>query len=110
MPRMPDELFAALTSFHREFVLPDMQRMEARIDARFDGFETRVAQRFADLETRVDDLGTRVALRFDALETRVDDFDARVRGRFDDVNGHIDSIYQRFERRSRRASTISSAG
>ena len=80
MPRMPDELFAALTSFHREVLQPDMQRMvdgaEARINARFDGFETRVAQRFDALDLELD----RVALKFDlmALTARVDDLERRL--------------------------------
>jgi len=58
MPRVPEELLAILTSFHREVMLPDMQRMvdaaEARLNARFDdvnGHFDAVYQRFDRLET-----------------------------------------------------------
>lgn len=57
MPRVPDELLAILTSFHREVMLPDMQRIadatEARLTARFDdvaGHFDAVYQRFDRLE------------------------------------------------------------
>jgi hypothetical protein len=58
MPRVPDELLEILTSFHREVLLPDMQRMvdaaEARLNARFDDVDSHfdsIYQRFDRLET-----------------------------------------------------------
>ncbi len=59
MPRVPEELLPILTSFYREVMLPDMQRMidgaEARINARFDdvnGHFDAIYQRFDRLEKR----------------------------------------------------------
>ncbi len=53
MPRVPDELVVALTTFYRELVLPDMQRMETRINARMDDFEGRVNARFENLNGEI---------------------------------------------------------
>lgn len=56
MSRVPDELLPILTKFHRDVLLPDMQRIldaaEGRVNARFDALKAHVE----DLERRLSEL------------------------------------------------------
>jgi len=78
MPPVPDELLVVLTRFHREVLLPDLQRLETRlderIDARFDEFNGHfdaIYQRFDRLETEYHMLVAavgRIEARLDRVE------------------------------------------
>ncbi|MXZ16194.1 MAG: hypothetical protein F4Y76_11890 [Acidimicrobiales bacterium] len=60
--------------------------VEARLNDRFDGLETR----FDGLETKVDGLET----RFDSLETKVDGLETR----FDSLETKVDGLETKFDR------------
>ena len=101
---MPDDpiTLATLTQFHREVLLPDVQRI---VDGAVLGVETRlrdemhagfdaVYQRLDRLETEYHMLVAglkRVEERLDRVEQRLD----RVEGRLDRVESRLDSLEQR---------------
>lgn len=64
-----EDLVQVLTKFHREIVLPDVQRL-------------------------VGGLRQEMNARFDAVDRRFEGVDRR----FDEVTGHLDAIYQRFDK------------
>ena len=53
-----DDLFDVLMRFHREVVIPDMERLEERLEARLGG--------------RIDELRDEILGRFDAVYKRFD--------------------------------------
>jgi len=94
MPRVADDILPILTKFHREVVLPDIQRIVGESEQRLrneirNAFDT-LAQRLDRLETeyqmlvaglkRVEERLDRIEQRLDrvALKTEVQDLKARV--------------------------------
>jgi hypothetical protein len=57
-----DEIFAVLMHFHREVVIPDMHRLEERLEARLGG--------------RIDELRNETLSHFDAVYKRFDSLES----------------------------------
>ena len=103
---MPDDpiTLATLTQFHREVLLPDMQRLisesEQRIQLRMDAQFDAVYQRFEKLETeyhmlvaglkRVEERLDRVESRLSAVEQRLEK--VALRSEFEALKARVDSL------------------
>jgi hypothetical protein len=69
-----DQIYRVLMRFHREVVIPDMQRLEDRL-------EDRISQRIAELRDETLTHFDAVYKRFDRLETEHHALSAAVRRR-----------------------------
>ena len=100
----PEDLWEALTIYHREVWLPDMNRMfdaaETRLTKGFDGFDAH----FAEVHRRFDRLDTlsqtalatvkRIDQRLDSVETTLDRIETtldRVETKLDRVETKLDA-------------------
>jgi chromosome segregation ATPase len=94
----PDDLREALTIYHREVLLPDMNRMfntaETPLTKGFDGFDGH----FAEMHRRFDRLDAlsqealatirRIETKLDSVETRLD----RIETKLDSVETKLDRL------------------
>lgn len=105
MPRVADDILPILTKFHREVVLPDIQRIvgdavggsERRLRDEIHNAVDALAQRLDRLETTYQMLVAglkRVEERLDGVETRLD----RVEAKLGKVEGRLGAIEQRLDR------------
>jgi chromosome segregation ATPase len=99
MPMMPDDLLQTLTRFHREVVVPDIERIvEARAgktDERFDEILTHfdsIYQRFDRLETEYQAIVAgldRIEKRMGVLERRMTALEQNGRSDLDELKAQV---------------------
>ena len=108
MPRVTDDIIPILTKFHREVVLPDIQRIVGESEQRlrneihtaFDALAQRLDRLEIEYQMIVAGL-KRVEARLDGVETRLDRVEVRLDGvetRLGKVEGRLGAIEQRFDR------------
>ena len=123
---MSEELVQVLASFHREVVLPDMERVvqesERRLRNEMHGLTDGLAARMKHLETelgtalsglkRVEERLDRVEQRLDGIEARLHDVEARlhdVEARLHDVEGRLHHVEGRLDDVEGRLGSIEEA-
>lgn len=133
MPPMSDQpltvgaLTGALATFHREVILPDIQRIvgdavsgsEARLRNEMQGFHDSILKKLGDLETesaaikiglkRVEDRLELVETRLGRVEDRLEKVEARldrVEDRLDKVEQRLDSVENALRRLEERLSRV----
>ena len=98
---MSEDLVRVLTTFHREVLLPDVERIvqasETRVRVEMHGVADGLAARMKDLETELHMALSglkRVEERLERVEERLDG----IEGRLDDVEGRLGSMEEALQR------------
>src|SRR6266436_3586936 len=88
---MADELYSILTKFHREVVVPDIQRI--------------VGDAVAPLDARLESVESRV----ESVDSRVSSVESNLKSFRNETLSHFDAMYKRFDRLESEYHALSAA-